>query len=212
MERKYIYIIVSIITVFLVTANHIIELDSKSTPSTQTPGNLVVDEVAPSYKGAEISSPLVIRNYQNDERKLTYSYKIKVVNAVGAYRYEYNDTESYLVFNAIGESQFTIKSNETITIYDLPKEAEYEIIQTTDVSEKYQTKINNEETTTASGVLSLENNIDFYNETIKKVEEPVKENPTTADISTLGLICFITAAFTFICLKKIKVKRFDYQE
>lgn len=210
MQRKYIYILVSILTVILVSINNVVELNSQNKTNSKNQGNLIVEEQEPSYKGVEISSPLIVKNYQNDENKTTYSYRIKIENAVGAYRYEYNEKESYLVFNAIGESQFTLRSNELITIYDLPKNAEYEIEQVTDVSEKYVTKINNETKKIATGILTLENNIEFYNETIKVETEPVKKNPVTSDVYTLGIVCFLITTIIFIALKKIKIKRFDY--
>ncbi len=180
MNRKYIYILVIMLTFALVSGSYYSDLKQAEKAS-----SAIVDIEEPeedAYKGVEVSSPLLIKNTQNDNRKLSYLYKINIENAVGSYRYIQNSEEKYLVFNAIGEASIYLKSNESITIYNLPLEAKYKVEQTTDVSEYYKTTINNKETKIAEGTLSLNNSIEFKNNTLSgtgtspvKPTEPSKE-------------------------------------
>ena len=45
---------------------------------------------------------LKITNNQNNKTKTTYSYELNVYKASGAYKYKYNNKESYMVFDAAG--------------------------------------------------------------------------------------------------------------
>lgn len=203
MKRKYIYILVFVLTIILVLLNHYQE--QKNIESYNVNNNFIVESM---YKSIEPTSSLIIKNTQNDNQIHQYEYKIKVDKAVGAYRYTLNDKEKYLVFSALGEANFFLSSNETITIYELPTSSNYVIDQVTDVSDRYVTQINNNIINKVEGTLTLENNIEFYNKA-KTIVEPVKKNPTTNDNYVLGLICLIFSTILIVCLKNIKIRRFE---
>ena len=79
-----------------------------------------------------ISSPkaldLTISNNQNDNQTNTYTYELNIYNATGAYEYNYNNKTAYLIFDAAGNTTFTLQSNETIIIKNIP-ESSYHIKQ-----------------------------------------------------------------------------------
>lgn len=207
MQRKYIYIVVVIFTVALIIADHYIGLKNNE-PTTKEEFN--IEDLEEPIKQAELKSPLVIKNFQNDKEKVAYTYKIKITNLAGAHKYTYNDEEGYIIFAANGEAEVSLYSNESITIYDIPQEYKYKIEQVTDVSDKYTTTIDSEKRTIIKGTIKEENLIEFENETIIKKEEPVKKNPTTTDNNFfLALFVFIYSTVVFIVATNIKVKRFE---
>lgn len=211
MSRKYIYIIVILLTLILVISEHYLDLKlsestivGKELESDTNNENSLLDDI---YNSATLRSPLTIKNIQNDANDLTYTYKLKISDIKGAYKYIHNNKENYLVFTANGEAQITLKSNEFITIYDLPNDITYKIEQTNNVKDLYVTKINNEESVTAEGIISLDTTVTFSNEAIKPKEE-VKDNPVTADHQYSIIFLSIYAALLYILIKKIKVKRY----
>ena len=64
---------------------------------------------------------LTISNLQDDSASNTYTYKLNVYKATGAYQYIYNNNESYIVFDATGNTTFTLQNNEMIIIKNLPE-------------------------------------------------------------------------------------------
>ena len=54
---------------------------------------------------------LTISNLQDDSASNTYTYKLNVYKATGAYQYIYNNNESYIVFDATGNTTFTLQNN-----------------------------------------------------------------------------------------------------
>ena len=205
MQRKYIYIIVFILTIALVLTDYYIGLNTST--STETAEKLQGD-IEDTYKSAEIKSNLVIKNLQNDEQELVYTYKIKIDNVVGAQLATYKDEDFYIIFAANGEVEVTVDSNETLTISNLPQGASYTIEQITDVSDKYNTTINEQEITHYEGVIAEENIVEFNNETIKS-STPVKKNPYTSDNNNLKIIVLVYAAIIIIVALKFKIKRFS---
>ena len=205
MQRKYIYIIVFILTIALVLTDYYIGLNTST--STETAEKLQGD-IEDTYKSAEIKSNLVIKNLQNDEQELVYTYKIKIDNVVGAQLATYKDEEFYIIFAANGEAEVTVDSNETLTIKDIPQGANYTIEQITDVSDKYNTTINEQEITHYEGVIAEENVVEFNNETIKS-STPVKKNPYTSDNNNLKVIVLVYAAIIIIVALKFRIKRFS---
>lgn len=205
MQRKYIYVIVFILTIALVLTDDYIGLNTNT--ATETAEKLQGD-IEDTYKSAEIKSNLAIKNLQNDEQELVYTYKIKIDNIVGAQLATYKGEEFYIIFAANGETEVTVDSNETLTIIDVPQGSNYTIEQITDVSDKYNTTINKQEITHYEGVIAEENIVEFNNETIKQ-QTPVKKNPYTSDNNNLKIIVLVYAAIIIIVALKFKIKRFS---
>lgn len=204
MQRKIIYIIVFIVTIALVIADSYIDFNSKQNNN----ATVLPEELDDTYKSADIKSNLVIKNFQNDEQELVYTYLLKIDNVVGAQLTIYKGIESYIIFAANGEVEITIDSNQTLTIVDLPQGSNYSIEQITDVSDKYNTTINKEEKTKYEGTLEEENIVEFNNETLKN-EKPIKKNPTTSDKNSSMIIVLIYSAILITIALKLKVKKFE---
>lgn len=207
MSRKIVYIVVFITTIALVVYN---DYQQNSTLNDALDSNETRElNIAESYNSSELPTSLTIQNYQNDEEEITYTYTLKINDIEGAYRYKYNDKESYLVFSAKGESQITLKSNESLTIYDLPVNTNYLIEQINDVSDTYTTTTNNENKTSNEGTISYETIVTFDNKTILSKEEPSK-NPFTSSkpITIFVIMCFISLVI-YTIIHKIKITRFE---
>ena len=207
MSRKIVYIVVFITTIALVVYN---DYQQNSTLNDALDSNETRElNIAESYNSSELPTSLTIQNYQNDEEEITYTYTLKINDIEGAYRYKYNDKESYLVFSAKGESQITLKSNESLTIYDLPVNTNYLIEQINDVSDTYTTTTNNENKTSNEGTISYETIVTFDNKTILSKEEP-SENPFTSSkpITIFVIMCFISLVI-YTIIHKIKLTRFE---
>lgn len=141
---------------------------------------------------------LTISNSQNDNIKNTYTYNLNVYKASGAYKYKYNNDESYLVFDATGNATFTLKNNESITITNLP-DSKYQIEQNT--NNNYETYINNKKTVLYNGDIKNNNKITFINKT-KKTTNP--NTGTKEIIISITIILFIM----LIILKNIKTRKY----
>lgn len=207
MSRKIVYIVVFITTIALVVYN---DYQQNSNLNDDLDSNETRElNIAESYNSSELPTSLTIQNYQNDEEEITYTYTLKINDIEGAYRYKYNDKESYLVFSAKGESQITLKSNESLTIYDLPVNTNYLIEQINDVSDTYTTTTNNENKTSNEGTISYETIVTFDNKTILSKEEPSK-NPFTSSkpITIFVIMCFISLVI-YTIIHKIKITRFE---
>ena len=207
MSRKIVYIVVFITTIALVVYN---DYQQNSTLNDALDSNETRElNIAESYNSSELPTSLTIQNYQNDEEEITYTYTLKINDIEGAYRYKHNDKESYLVFSAKGESQITLKSNESLTIYDLPVNTNYLIEQINDVSDTYTTTTNNENKTSNEGTISYETIVTFDNKTILSKEEPSK-NPFTSSkpITIFVIMCFISLVI-YTIIHKIKITRFE---
>ena len=207
-NRKHIYIIaLFIIVVISITTSHI-ELDHRENQLLNTQQNV---EQYDDYKEIDILYPLEIRNYQNDNKVIEYTYKIKIKDISGAYKYKYKDKESYMVFTANGESQFVLDSNESIIIYDLPENVEYEIEQTTNVSDNYTTKVDKEYKTIIKGNVTASSQVAFDNETKKPETKPENQekNPYTKDSYYFIVIIASFALILGMIGKNYKIKRFD---
>ena len=207
-NRKHIYIIALFIIVAIsITTSHI-ELDHRENQLLNTQPNV---EQYDDYKEIDILYPLEIRNYQNDNKVIEYTYKIKIKDISGAYKYKYKDKESYMVFTANGESQFILDSNESIIIYDLPENAEYEIEQTTNVSDNYTTKVDKEYKTIIKGNVTASSQVAFDNETKKPETKPEhqEKNPYTKDSYYFVVIIAAFAMIIGFVGKNYRFKRFD---
>ena len=207
-KRKHIYILaIFLIVTISITTGHI-ELDHRENQLLNTQQN---EEQYDDYKEIDILYPLEIRNYQNDNKVIEYTYKIKIKDISGAYKYKYKDKESYMVFTANGESQFILDSNESIIIYDLPENAEYEIEQTTNVSDNYTTKVDKEYKTIIKGNVTASSQVAFDNETKKPETKPEhqEKNPYTKDSYYFIVIIASFALILGMIGKNYKIKRFD---
>lgn len=231
MQRKYIYAIVIWLTIILVATEHYFNFNDK---------NSVASEVQEKYeesseevqKNIDSNSSLTIKNTQNDNKKISYIYKIKIDGVAGAKKASLNNKEKYIVFTANGEIQLVLNSNESITIYDLPDYAEYSVEQINELEDYYITKVNNEETRIITGKTTYDANISFNN-TPNVVETPIEEipidekipakeeikeeepkneeqkNPVTADFVNIIIVSSVILLTLLIILKNIKVRRFE---
>lgn len=150
-----------------------------------------------------ISSPkaldLTITNSQNDYTANTYTYELNIYNATGVYEYNYNNKISYLIFDAAGNTTFTLKNNETIIIKNIP-ESSYQIKQI--LNNNYNTYINNKQTNIYNSNTKTNNKITFVNKTKNT------QNPNTQTFPVLLLILITLTLITLVLLKRIKIKRY----
>lgn len=150
-----------------------------------------------------ISTPkaidLTIINIQDDNTSNTYTYKLNVYNASGAYQYTYQNKDSYLVFDGAGNTTFTLNQNETITIKNLP-ESTYQIEQ--NINNNYITFTNDSKTNLLNSSTNIINAITFNNKTKKA------QNPNTGAKETIILIIIFTIIIILSFLKTKKIKRY----
>lgn len=150
-----------------------------------------------------ISTPkaidLTIINIQDDNTSNTYTYKLNVYNASGAYQYTYQNKDSYLVFDGAGNTTFTLNQNETITIKNLP-ESTYQIEQ--NINNNYITFTNDSKTNLLNSSTNIINTITFNNKTKKA------PNPNTGAKETIILIIIFTIIIILSFLKTKKIKRY----
>lgn len=177
MQRKYIYIIIILLTVIFCSTKYYL-IDLSGTPVIiQSESKNQDSNIDDTYIEAIIKSPVVIKNLQNDDNEINYKYSIKISNLSGAYKCTIGSQDTYLIFSANGKSEFTLKSNEKLTIYDVPNELEYTIEQLTNVDDTYTTKANDVISHIATGTIYLETNIIFENNT--KIPNEEIEKPGT---------------------------------
>lgn len=220
MQRRYIYILVFVLTIALVFVDHYIGLTNRNKSEVIEKLN---EDLEDNYNAAEVTYSLIIKNFQNDDNEYLYTYRVKIRDINGAQLYTYNNEDNYMVFAANGEANFQIASNESLTIHNIPEGSIYEIEQTTDVSDKYTTKVNNVETKTVTGTIGTSSIVEFDNETIippvqtkpsedgtetPQPEEEEKDNPFTNDTHYLALIVFLYASIILFIAFKNKIKRF----
>jgi len=62
---------------------------------------------------------MTIKNIQNDDKNISYIYKIEIDDVVGAKIILLNNKEKFIVFTANGEAQILLNSNESITSKEL---------------------------------------------------------------------------------------------
>lgn len=218
MKRSYIYILVTILALVLVISEYIIERDLEDVSSYNETdvtdlgsSHLIESGDGVEYGDATVSSTttLTITNNQNDTEDVTYSYTIIVNDISGAYRGEINTEEKYVVFDTQGKASITLNRNESIIIYGLPVDVEYEIIQKE--NDNYVTKVNNETTNKYSSTLELDgNHVIFFNisNNINKITNKNKNNPITVDYIMYAFIILILSLGLCVVLRKIHVKKF----
>ncbi len=222
MKRTYIYLIVALLSITIASADFIIGKDlQKIVPIDEQ--FRAIEETIPeeTIEEAKVVTSIKIKNEQNSDEVITYKYSIKSPELAGAYRYVINDQEGYMVFTANGESSFELKSNESITIYDIPVDSDYTITQET-VNDKYTTKVGDKESKTYTAKTTSDNNITFNNSTKKEdvkkpTEEPKKEDkkakkkeiPNTGETEIKMILVLLTSFLVIYCFRKIKIKRFE---
>ena len=223
MQRKYIYAIVIWLTIILVTTEYYFNFNVYNKNISENELSEKFDETyGEIQKNIELNSTMTIKNIQNDDKNISYIYKIEIDDVVGAKRILLNNKEKFIVFTANGEAQILLNSNESITIYDLPENTKFSVEQINELADTYITKINNEEKSSITGSTSIETNLEFENnvivkEPIKEEQEEVKEeikkeeqdNPVTEDSIKMTFILVITLLVIVILLKNIKIKRFE---
>ncbi len=222
MDRKIIYLIVIVLTIVLVVSDHYAS-KNKEQLSAPTDADSVHeisdDEFEEIYRSSAILAPLTLRNYQNDDKNIVYTYEIKINEVQGAYYYIQYDKDNnqvkdgYLIFAANGEVTVKLNSNEKIVIENLPTDVNFRIEQYATLGDKYTTKVGNKEVAYDEGTMRLDNNISFSNETVRKetvnIYEKKENNPTTADNHEKHILYFMIALSLLLSISSIKVKRFE---
>jgi len=223
MKRSYIYMIVVLLTITLVSSDYIISKDLQNIIPLDEKYRTI--ENADATKEANVLTTITIKNEQNTDKNIVYKYNIEIPEISGAYRYKYNNKEGYIVFTADGKTNFELNSNESIVIYDVPVDTEYTITQET-TNEEYVTKVGQSETTTYKAKTTNDNNVTFNNSTKVEEQKPTQEQPNQEqpkkdnktnkkDIPNTGeteirMAVLLLLAFLIIyCIRKIKVKRFE---
>lgn len=142
---------------------------------------------------------LTIINKQDDTTQNTYTYKLNIYNATGAYQYTYNNKDSYLVFDATGNTTFTLNNNETIIIKNLP-ESLFQIEQIS--NNNYITYTNDKKTNTLNSNTKDTIEIIFNNKTKNA------SNPNTGTKETIILIVITVLILFLTIIKTKKIKRY----
>lgn len=148
---------------------------------------------------------ITITNTQSEETPviLTYTYKIKIENVTGSFKYKQNEVEKSLVFNQNNEATFTLNSNDEIIIYDIPTNNNYTIEQST--NKEYRTINSGDSTNIYNGIVKEENNIEF-----KNISSIVTTNPNTTSSNIINLVLLDTLILlVLIFLKKTKIQRYE---
>ncbi len=215
MQRKYIYVLVVFLTIALVIAESFYsEAKEKEAEMQLSEQYQEKDDLINKIEADKHS--LVIMNYQDDDKEIKYVYQLKIDDIAGAFKYSYNGEDKYMVFTANGEAKVYIKSNESITIYDLPEGTHYYIEQLNVIKDEYTTTVGEEEKTIIEGNIKKENIIEFTNKKIVIEEQPeekpevVPDNPYTAAEEIIRMVLlFIIAAILIFTYKNYKIKRFE---
>lgn len=218
MKRSYIYLIVVLLTISLVSADFIISKDLKRIIPLDDNYRTIEGD---SVKEAAVYTALTIKNEQSSDEKITYEYSIKVEDVSGAIRSSINGQEKYVVFSANGEAKFQLKSNESIAFYEIPVGSNYKVTQLT-TNNKYTVKVGSNTTKTYESVVNEDTSITFNNSLInkttpkenketKKEEQkiPKKEIPNTSETEIRMVIVLLISLLVIWCFRKIKVKRFE---
>lgn len=225
MERKYIYIIIVLLSITLVITDYYVNrsLTSVINPNDFNANNSlsIYDEVSNTENTStkDVTS-FTITNVQDDKNIEEYKYNLRINNVKGVYNYKLGNEDGYIVFSANGEATITIKSNQVLIIYDIPLDSAYSITQS--INNKYKTYIGNSETNVIDGVVTSNNNVTFNNNAINKsetkpeVENPSvkpntnpQTNPNTIDQVSFAVILLIASLISLIIFNRLKVKRFE---
>lgn len=169
---------------------------------------LLILLIIPLIVNSESSSNLIINNIQNSNEEITYTYNIHIDGVSGSTLIKIDDNSDYYIFDSLNNLLIEVLSNQTLTIENLPNNANYKI--SVEKIDGYNIKINNIETNEIKGTLeenTIINITSFTNKEIivddKKLED-VKVNPRTSDsIALLGLLCLF-AMLIFYSLIKYK--------
>lgn len=190
MDRKFIYVIVILLSITLVVADYYMNrsLESveylKLVDDNVTNGLSVDDELELTSNENVPLVSFTLTNKQSDNKNNEYTYEIKIDNLMGTQKYTKADGKTYYqVFTANGETTLTLKSNESITFTEIPINSNYTITQTT--VDKYKTYIGEDEKNTISGVVTKDSTLTFNNvlstssTPVTPTEPTTPEKPTT---------------------------------
>ncbi len=222
MKRSYIYVIVILLTITLVSTDYYIGKDLQNVYPLDVNYNTIEDDYV---KEAGVVGTFTIVNEQNSLETLDYKYTLKVNGLSGAYRIKHNNNEEFLIFAANGEAELKLKSNDVVTIYDVPVDLTYTIRQETD-NKEFTLTTNGQTTNVATGETSDNSTITFKNtskvaatkdsKNTQKKETKQKDNkaskkdiPNTGETEIKLTLVLIVSLLIIVCFKIMKVKRFE---
>ena len=184
-----------LVTIALISSVYVLSINNKTV-------SYQIDKI--EYKDPNTQTgTLEIDNIQVDKTSQKYTYTVKIDKLSGAVKYSINGTENYKVFNARGEANFEISSNDKLVIYEVPIGVSYSVTQSS--ISTYKTTINNNETNTSAGTTGAATIIKFNND---KKDATANENPKTEDnIWIYGLFLIAMGAIIF-ALTRIKTPKY----
>ena len=165
-------------------------------------GNVVTIPRSNSLDTEEsIGKNIEIKNIQSDSKENIYTYKVIIKDVVGVVKYSIDGIYDYIVFNADNEANFELKSNESLIIYGIKINSNYEIEQV--INSGYNTYVDNINTNKYMGNVSNSNVIIFNN-----INEIVSENPNTVDklFICLGIVIFFV--ILLITLRFVRITKY----
>jgi len=208
MKRRYIYFIAILISIGVVVSINFIDQDLANVSPSTSLDNLEKYAISDDDSNTiDVKTDLLISNSENDTLQTEYTYSLKIEEVEGAYRYTKGEEENYLIFDATGKTSFTLKGNETITIYDLPTEVGYTITQSS--NDDYVTKVNDKTSNTLSGTLQIGTTITFTNTNKNTSNEINNDSPNTADKIKTSLIVLVLTGLVCLIIKHLKVKKYE---
>ena len=184
-----------LVTIALISSVYVLSINNKTV-------SYQIDKI--EYKDPNTQTgTLEIDNIQVDKTSQKYTYTVKIDKLSGAVKYTINGTENYKVFNARGEANFEISSNDKLVIYEVPIGVSYSVTQSS--ISTYKTTINNNETNTSAGTTGAATIIKFNND---KKDATANENPKTEDnIWIYGLFLIAMGAIIF-AITRIKTPKY----
>ena len=169
------------------------------------------------YADQSKNGRLQIEVYQNIEEDNNYNCHLHVDGMSGAIETNNGSNIDYLVFDSLGDIDFTIPDNQELIFKGLPIGSKYEF--TIEEKKDYIIKINDLELNRYSGIVEADGKISITSFTNKKggivddsknPKDPVSENPSTSDkIVIVSLLFFMAMLISYSLLKIYRFKRYE---
>ena len=160
---------------------------------------------------------LKIEIYQNIEEDNNYNCHLHIEGMSGAVETNNGSNVDYLVFDSLGDVDFSIPDNQELIFKGLPIGSKYEF--TIEEKTGYSIKINDLELNKYSGIIEADGKITITSFTSKRggivddsknPKDPVRENPSTSDkIAIVSLLFFVAMLISYSLLKTYRFKRYE---